>query len=128
VTPTRDSVAAYVETHRDASHRAIARQLGVSASTVDRACRRMRQVTHRPSTHGEAVTHPADAPLAEVVQLRPRPPQTDAPADAGASADDAPAMVRPRCPCCQWRAMQPVQAGARAQCELCGFGFAAEAD
>ena len=48
---TRAAVAAYVETHRDASHRDLARALGVSASSIDRACRTLRQATRSQCPH-----------------------------------------------------------------------------
>jgi DNA-binding transcriptional MocR family regulator len=107
---TRQALAAYLQTHRDASHRAIARALGVSASTVDRACRQLRQATRSECAHGHTVTHPADAPAAPL-------------ADAVTQHRDAPSMTRPRCPCCAWRQMQPVPAGSLAHCEQCGHGW-----
>jgi hypothetical protein len=152
---TRQAVAAYVATHRGASHRAIARALGVSASSVDRACRAMRQATGAQCAHGHPVTHPADAPDArpDAVPGRhpgassgaPVAPADDAPwrasvaplhrrevaagapaADAVRQDRDAPAMTRPLCPCCGWHQMQPVPVGEVAHCEACGFAITAE--
>ena len=69
------------------SHREIARRLGVSASSVDRACRALRQATQSECTHGRALTHERGAP--------------DAPADAPRDATQghgAPASpVAPEC-------------------------------
>jgi len=153
---TRAAVAAYVQAHRDASHRAIARQLGVSASTVDRACRELRQATHSACGHGRVDAREAGAPdaladaprgaspdrdttasqsasraagsdapwRANVVELRPRQAEDDAPGDAPAPAPEA--VTQPGdteqaepwvCSYCAWR--QAVSAVDR--CEFGGW-------
>ena len=129
---TRAAVAAYVETHRDASHRDLARALGVSASSIDRACRTLRQATRSQCPHSReaasdaaCVTQP-DARKSQVRQpgvvipfrLRHSP---DAPSRHDA-APDSPATAagagdaRWTCAFCGWRSLA---AGGR--CESCGW-------
>lgn len=134
-------LASFVATS-GASHRQIARALNISASTVDRACRQLRQMTHSECRHGRpgalTVTQAdvrasdgAQSRQGNVIQLRHRSDH-DAPSAAVAVADDAqghaPSVVRPVCPFCSWRAAQPVLVGQLAHCEACGFGFTAEED
>jgi hypothetical protein len=99
----RKAVASYVVTHTEASHRQLARALGVSASTIDRTCRQLRGLTHAQCPHGQPgagkVTQ-VDAPVGtsasvrqgNVIQLRQRR-DSDALSPAVAAAVDAPTVA-----------------------------------
>jgi hypothetical protein len=124
---TRKAVASYLSTSR-ASHRAIARLAGVSASSVDRACRSWRAASHRDCPHGRPDARSASQPDArpsETATVRQgnvipmtRQRVDDAPSPGVAVTRDAPdALV----------VTQPERADAPAteswSCDYCGAGL-----
>lgn len=133
---TRAAILGYLRRHPGSTPRSAADGIGMNRETVKKALQRLAadgEVTvvgergHYFVSHGLAlVPSRGDIPQGESpagdISLATVPGDTA----VGTNSASQPPGCHPRCPQCGWRAMQPVPAGKRARCEMCGLGFPAE--
>jgi hypothetical protein len=86
----------------------------------------IRRGIYGPPAWPAAAPPPRRAPQPPPLALVPADRAESAPAAVTPDRNGRKPDCRPRCPQCAWRALQPVRAGERTNCEACGFGFVAD--